>query len=162
MKDNGRPVILVFVHYYLPGYKSGGPVRTIANMVEALGDEYDFRIVTSDRDVTDTEPYPDAVEGRWVRVGKAQVLYLSPAQKSLRHIGDILRTTPHEALYLNSFFDPDFTLKPLLARKLGLAPATRCILAPRGEFSEDALRLKSTKKTAFLLAAHMGRLHRDL
>ena len=38
-------VILCFVAYYLPGYRSGGPVRTIANFVDHLGDEFDIRIV---------------------------------------------------------------------------------------------------------------------
>ena len=39
-----RITVLAFVACYLPGYKSGGPVRTITNMVEKLGDEFDFRI----------------------------------------------------------------------------------------------------------------------
>lgn len=157
-----RPVILAFVRYYLPGYKSGGPLRTISNMVEALGDEFDFRIVTSDRDATDTQPYSDFVEDMWKKVGKASVLYLSPAQKGVRAIARILRETPHDVLYLNSFFDPDFTLKPLLARRFGFALKTRCVIAPRGEFSEGALRLKSLKKKTFLLAAGMVGLYRDL
>lgn len=31
-----KPKILTFVGYYLPGYKAGGQLRTIANMVENL------------------------------------------------------------------------------------------------------------------------------
>ena len=161
-QENPRPVILTFVRYYLPGYKAGGPLRTVSNMVEALGAEFDFRIVTSDRDATDTAPYPDIVEGAWRKVGKARVLYLSPARKGLLHIASILSGTPHDILYLNSFFDPVFTQKPLIARRLGLAPTVRCVLAPRGEFSEGALALKSGKKKGFFLAARAGGLYRDL
>jgi len=40
--------ILGLVEYYLPGYKSGGPVRTIANMVNQLSDHFEFWIVTRD------------------------------------------------------------------------------------------------------------------
>lgn len=160
--EKDRPIILAFIHYYLPGYKSGGPIRTIANMVEALGDSFDFRIVTSDRDATDTEPYPGMANGVWKTVGKAQVLYLSPQEKSLGHIARVLRDTQHDVLYLNSFFDPDFTLKPLLARRLGLAPKTPCILAPRGEFSDGALEIKAAKKKVFLPAARMAGLYRNL
>ncbi|EXL10141.1 glycosyltransferase family 4 protein [Aquamicrobium defluvii] len=160
--EKDRPIVLAFIHYYLPGYKSGGPIRTIANMVEALGDSFDFRIVTSDRDATDTEPYPDVTDGVWKTVGKAQVLYLSPQEKSLGHIARVLRDTQHDVLYLNSFFDPDFTQKPLLARRLGLAPRTHCVIAPRGEFSESALRLKPLKKRAYMLAARVMQLYRGL
>jgi glycosyltransferase involved in cell wall biosynthesis len=149
-----KPVVLVFLHYYLPGYKSGGPIRTIANLVEALGDEFDFRIVTSDRDATDSEPYPGLLSpGQWARVGKADVLYLPPDRKGLRAIAGILRATQHDTLYLNSFFDPVFTVMPLLARRLGLFPKRRCVVAPRGEFSPGALRLKAPKKRAYLTAS---------
>ena len=47
-----RPQILCFVDYYLPGYKAGGPLRTIINMVSQLGGEFEFLIVTRDRDFT--------------------------------------------------------------------------------------------------------------
>ena len=40
--------VLVFVSNYLPGYRGGGPIRTIQNMVENLGDEIEFLIVTRD------------------------------------------------------------------------------------------------------------------
>src|SRR5690606_13980179 len=119
--NSSRPVVLTFVHYYLPGYKSGGPIRTIANMAARLGDEIDFRIVTCDRDATETAPYPHlADEESWLDVGKAKVLYLPPSRRSLRNMSRIMRETPHDILYLNSFFDPVFTLRPLLARRLGL------------------------------------------
>ena len=54
-----KPIILVFVRHYLPGYRSGGPVRSLANLVDNLGDSLDFRIVTMDRDASDTVSYPD-------------------------------------------------------------------------------------------------------
>lgn len=158
-----RPIILTFTRHYLPGYKSGGPIRSIANLVEALGDEFDFRIITSDRDATDAEPYPGLDARReWKSVGKAQVLYLPPGGKSLFQIARILRETPHDILYLNSFFDPVFTVQPLVARRLGLAPKARCIIAPRGEFSDGALGIKAWKKTPFLLAAKPAGLYRGL
>jgi len=47
MSEENKRVILVFVSFYLPGYKAGGPVRSIANIVDHLNDEFYFRIVTS-------------------------------------------------------------------------------------------------------------------
>ncbi len=111
-----RPVVLTFSRYFLPGYKGGGPIRTIANMAEALGDEIDFRIVTSDRDARDISAYPNVEVDKWNDVGKAQVLYLSPRSKNLSNISNILKNIRYDVLCLNSFFDPDFTIKPLLVR----------------------------------------------
>jgi len=163
MRPTARPVILTFVHHYLPGYRSGGPVRTISHMVAALGDQFDFRIVTADRDARDAEPYPGLpAAGTWVEVGGAQVLYLAPQERSLGSVARLLRQTPHDILYLNSFFDADFTFKPLLARRLGLAPRARCTIAPRGEFSEGAQALGAWKKEPYIRGAQMLGLYRDL
>lgn len=158
-----RQIVLTFTRHYLPGYKSGGPTRSIANLVEALGDEFDFRIVTSDRDATDAEPYPGLeAPGEWKSVGKAQVLYLPSGGMGLSRIAGILREVPHDILYLNSFFDPVFTFRPLVARRLWLAPKTRCVIAPRGEFSLGALDIKTWKKRPFLVAAKAAGLYRGL
>ena len=42
--------ILILNGRYLPGYKDGGPVRSIKNLTDRLGEKYDFRILTVDRD----------------------------------------------------------------------------------------------------------------
>lgn len=158
-----KQIVLIFARYYLPGYKAGGPIRSIANLVDALGDEFDFRIVTSDRDATDVEPYPGLdAPGEWKSVGKAQVLYLPPDGMGLFRIAGILREVRHDILYLNSFFDPVFTIRPLVARRLGMAPKTRCVIAPRGEFSLGALDIKTWKKRPFLLVAKVVGLYRGL
>jgi len=53
-------------------------------------------------------------------------------------------------LYLNSFFDSEFTIKPLLARFLGEIKTKPVVLAPRGEFSKGALKLKALKKRTYI------------
>ena len=37
MVNMHTPTILVIIDYYLPGYRTSGPVRTTSNMVEWLG-----------------------------------------------------------------------------------------------------------------------------
>lgn len=162
MSGDGRPVILTFVAVYLPGYRAGGPLRSIANLVEGLHDEFRFRIVAGDRDLHADAPYPGLVPGRWHSVGHSEVRYLAPAERSLMAMARLLRTTPHDVLYLNSFFDPQFSILPLTALRTGLAPAKRVVLAPRGEFSPGALALKSFKKRAFMSAARWVGLHRGI
>ena len=70
----------MFVGYYLPGFKSGGPVRTISNMVEWLGDEFDFKIITSNCDLGDTKPYPK--QG----LLDAEVLYVSQRDMTFKNL----------------------------------------------------------------------------
>lgn len=152
-------IILTFVGYYLPGYKAGGPVRTLANMVDRLGDEFQFKIVTADRDFEDTKPYPGIKIDDWNRVGKAEVFYMSPNRRSLMDFRKLLCSTEYDILYLNSFFSPHFTIKLLLLRWLLLISDKPLIIAPRGEFSLGALGLKSLKKRVYLLMAKSFRLY---
>lgn len=111
--------ILTFSVYYLPGYKGGGPVRTIENMVSHLDQEIEFWIVTRDRDLGDTVPYPAIKRGIWQKVGGAYVYYLPAEAVNFTAVGDLINNTPHDIVYLNSFFDPVFTIYPLLHRFFG-------------------------------------------
>lgn len=157
-----KPSVLVSVAHYRPGWRFGGPTRTIANLVDHLGAEIDFHIVTSDRDYGETQPLEGITADRWQRRGAANVLYLSAANHGLTGMARVLRESPTDVLYLNSFFHPAFTVNPLLAMKLGLADRRPCVLAPRGECAPAALQIKRAKKSAFMSGARLARLYSGL
>lgn len=153
--SNTKPTITVFVRYFLPGFKSGGPIRTIANIVDHLGMDFTFRIITSDRDALDDKPYPGMSLNKWNRLNNAFVYYLVPGIKSLLRLPTLInRSRPH-AIYLNSFFSPRFTILPLICIRLRLAKKCSIVLAPRGEFAIEALKFKYWKKTSII---QLGRL----
>lgn len=151
------PRIFVLVDVYLPGFKSGGPLRTIENMVDRMAG-FEFFIFTRDRDFGDDAPYTDIRAEQWNDVGKARVFY--SAGMTMRSIRlQISAVKPH-LIYLNSLFSSD-TIKVLLMRRAGLLPAIPVVLAPRGECSPGALGLKRLKKRAYLVVAPRL-LYRDL
>lgn len=162
MNSSTKPIILTFVRHYLPGYKSGGPVRTIDNAVEQLGDELQFKIITSDRDAYDTTAYPNVCVNEWNRVGKADVFYCSSKWSTYRNLGQLIRRTDYDVLYLNSLFDPTFSIVPLLSMRIGLLLNKPVILAPRGELSSGALGLKAAKKGIFIAVSKIFGLYRDV
>jgi glycosyltransferase involved in cell wall biosynthesis len=157
-----KPKIIIFVSHYLPGYKSGGPLRTIVNLVDHLTDDFDMLIVTKDRDLGESKPYHDVEANQWQQVGRAKVYYVSPERCTVRNIAAIIKSTPHDVLYLNSFFDFAFSIKPLIARKLGWVSDKPIVLAPRGEFSEGAINLKAHKKRLFIRLTKMLGLYNNL
>ncbi|MCP5056939.1 MAG: glycosyltransferase [bacterium] len=157
-----RPIALTYMVHYLPGFQAGGAMRTLLNMVEAIGDDVEFRIVTKDRDFLATEPYPDVPPGEWVRVGKAHVLYVAPENLSSNYFAELARTTPHDLVYCPSFFDPRFTLLPLLLHWLGRTPQVPVVVAPQNELSPGALSLKALKKRTFLTLAKLLGFHRGV
>jgi len=158
----GRPVILVLIDYYLPGFKAGGPVRSLSNMVATLSDEFEFRVVTRDRDLRETEAYEGVEPGRWSDAGDAKVLYLPPGPGRVSGIANVLRSVPHDICYQNSLFSPCSGILPLVLRRLRRARGGPVILAPRGELSPGSLSKKAPKKRAYLTSAKILRLHAGL
>ncbi len=155
-----RPRIAVLVGHYLPGSKAGGPIRSVANLVAALGEEFDFQILARDRDLGDRIPYPQLNEG-WSRVGLASVRYLSAWTPTRRGVRATIAETRPELVYCQSYFSPRFSIVPRILKRTG---RLRCplLVAPRGEFSPGALAQKETKKRIFLALGRWLRLDREV
>jgi glycosyltransferase involved in cell wall biosynthesis len=155
-----KPTILTIARYYLPGFRAGGPIRSIANLVECLRDQYDFKIVTCDRDLGDKQPFRNSALDHWANVGNVQVHYTPTGVRALVAIARVLRKTPHDILYLNSFFDPIYSLWPLVIRRFFPGSLTAVVIAPRGELSPGALKIKRWKKSPFLALMRRSSIHR--
>ena len=156
-----KPIVLLPVRYFLPAYKAGGPVRTLKAMVEYLSDTHQFKILALDRDLGERSPFPSIRLNEWNQAGLAKVRYFPPNLMLPFRLVRTLRNSEFNILYLNSFFDPMFTLVPLLARRLGLVPDKPVIVAPRGELSPGALAQKRLKKLIFLKIASLLGLYRN-
>ena len=146
-----RPRIVVVADHYLPGWKAGGPIRSLSNLVAELGDEFDFRVVTRDRDRDDSEPYPGVALDSWVTVGKAGVFYGTPTTLSPRRLNRIIAEAKPQLVYLNSVFSR-LAMAYLAARRLQRAkPAV--VINPRGELDPGAMSIKPLRKKVYLTAA---------
>jgi len=157
-----KKVVICFVHFYLPGFRSGGPTRTVANFVDHLSNEFDIRVICCDRDLGDDKPFSDLLSNKWNKVGNSKVYYISPKKTNLFNISKILRETSHDILYLNSFFSYGFAIIPLLAKFFKLVPKVPIIIGPRGEFSNGALSLKAFKKKLFIKFVKTIGLYKNL
>jgi glycosyltransferase involved in cell wall biosynthesis len=153
------PQILIIADWYLPGYKAGGQVTAVSNLVELIGDSFEIFVFTRDRDLTDRRPYPGVRPDEWTSVGKARVLYSQ--NLSFRNVRRLIYATRPEIIYLNSAFST-LGIKILFLQKLGLLPACAIVLAPRGEFSPGALSIKKWRKSAFVNCASRAGLYRDV
>jgi len=153
-----KPVILVVTGYYFPGYKAGGVLRNIVNTVDNLCDRFEFKIVTRDRDLGDAVAYSDVRPGEWQPVGNASVCYLPPEAETVSRLNRLLDATPHDVLYLSSYFEP-LTIRVLLGRKLRGIRRPEVIVAPFGEFAEASLTQKYPKKFVFMTVARLAGLY---
>ncbi len=155
-----KPTVLIFCNYYLPGYKSGGGMRSIVNMVAHFKNQIDFRVVTFDHD-GDGKPYTTVKINEWNEVEGTQVYYLSKDKIKISKLRQLIEEVQPNSIYLNSVFSV-MSIFILTLKKLKLIPKMGVILAPEGELSEGALKLKATKKKAFTKFAKSSGLYRDL
>lgn len=156
------PTVLIIADYYLPGFESGGAARTLANMVERLGDRFDFRLICRDHDgVFNRESYTTVNVGEWNAVGNAQAFYLRKDQINSRTLRTLVAEVEPDAIYLNSFFSR-LTILTLALLKFRRIAKTPIILAPEGEFSPGALEISSLKKNLFIPNAKAFLLSNDI
>lgn len=135
--------------WFLPGYKAGGPIRSVANMVRALSEDFDFYIVTRNTDLSDDKPYREIEPNKWYLKYSAHVYYLSVDNYSKDKIKTLIGERNYDVLYLNSLYSSQYALNPLRIRNKHF-PDLKTVLAPRGMLGAGALQTKSLKKAIFL------------
>ncbi|MFM7105051.1 MAG: glycosyltransferase family 4 protein [Flavobacteriales bacterium] len=138
--------ILVFSDWFSPGFRAGGPIRSLVNLTEALGLPFD--IITRNTDHYSSTTY-DLPVGEWVQhSAHVRVMYLPAAELSLSQIRNLMQGD-YRWIYLNSLWSPRFTILPLIAASLN-GKTSRIIIAPRGMLKAAALAIKAPKKKLLL------------
>lgn len=140
--------ILIICDYYLPGYQSGGGLRTIVNTVERLKNRFDFFIITRDND-GDGIIYTTVKIDEWNNTENAQVYYLSQKNLKISKLRELIYEVKPHSIYINSVFSR-LSIYVLILNKLKALTHFNIILAPEGELSPGALQVKSPKKKSFL------------
>jgi hypothetical protein len=101
-----RKKVMVFCDYYLPGFKSGGGMWTVVNLVERFSDNYEFYVVTRNHDgKADRKPYDSVKNGRMEQRGLAKVFYLGPRATLRGELSvNCSRKINPDIVFLNSVF----------------------------------------------------------
>jgi glycosyltransferase involved in cell wall biosynthesis len=155
-----RPTILVLLGCFWPGNDSSGPNQSFKALATARGDEFDFRLVARDRPTG--APSEGANTQTWVDLGFARARYRQIGRLGAKNLRELINQTPHDALWLNSMFDREFSLPALALRRLGLIARKPTLLSPRGEFGAGALDIKAGRKRLFFDIARRADLWRGV
>ena len=133
--------MLIAIGAYFPALNFGGPVISIDNICRQLQGDIDFYIVTLDHDLKSSKRLRRIKEG-WNDIGYANVLYLSDKEVNYKNLYAIIESINPDIIYTNNFFWGQFTVPFFrIAKKTG----RRLIVAPRGEFFENAMNKKYKK-----------------
>ncbi len=144
---HSKPTILIFIDWFLPGYKAGGPIQSIANFIHRLKDELDISVVTSNTDLGEKTGYPGIKTNQWIHKPGYRIMYLNAQNQNLNKYKSLVQEQKYHFIYFNSLFSIKFTLLPYLASK---KTSSQLIMAPRGMLGAGALAIKKRKKQLFL------------
>jgi glycosyltransferase involved in cell wall biosynthesis len=158
-----RKRILIFIASFLPGFRAGGPVRSIANFSALLKNEFDIYIVTSNHEYEEKKPYPNIKSNEWFLSTDLDLhlYYISDDQIGYYKIKEIIKDLAFDTLYLNGLWNYKFTFLPLIAC-VRLRRKETIILNPRGELNKGAISIKSGKKKLFLFVFKLLGLHNKI
>ena len=150
--------ILILTGRYLPGFKDGGPVRSILNLTEWFGEEYDIRIMCLDRDHGDEKPYDGIKINEINHAGKADIYYSGEGKFSFSEIKKLINDS--DFAYVCGIYN-NYAIRSMILYRFGMI---KCpfVVAPMGSFSKGALAIKSTKKQLFLKAMKLLGLFKDV
>lgn len=140
--------VLIFIDWFYPAYKAGGPIKSVYNLIKGLNEEFNFSIICSNLEMDNK--VLDLIPNKWTFFEEIPIIYLSkPFQNSNRY-NILFDEVKPDLIYYNSLFSKQFTLMPyLLFKKKGV----RQVIAPRGMLGKASLEIKPLKKWAFLALA---------
>lgn len=153
--------VICVLDYYLPGYKGGGPIRSISNMQAILKDDIEIDIFTRDRDLGSTNAYSDIEVNRWTNISHGRVFYATPKMFSPAGLNEAIRSEKYDILYLNSFFSLKSSIINYFYFRKAF-PHLKILIAPRGEFSTGALSIKWLKKKLYICLCKLTRAYHDV
>jgi glycosyltransferase involved in cell wall biosynthesis len=140
--------ILIFIDWFIPAFKAGGPISSVRNLCNALNEDYDIYVVTSDTDLGETNPLKGITSNKWQTIENVQVLYLPYENQTKEKYIEIYKELRPDAVHLNSLFSKFFTLYPLAILKKA---RTKIIVSPRGMLGPESLKIKPLKKKLFFI-----------
>jgi len=142
---NPKTKILIAIDWYRPAHKAGGPITSIENLVNLLGDEenLEFYIICGLFDYGAAEPLPVEQE-TWVKLGKAQVQYWHPKRLNLNTWKQVIQQLKPHVIHMQGLWSIKFSILPLLAAQScrKAMPTTKFIVSPRGMLTPQALKQK--------------------
>jgi glycosyltransferase involved in cell wall biosynthesis len=157
--------ILFFYEHFLPAWKAGGPIRSIAELVHALHSEYAFHVLTSAFDHNEKKPMDFILTDQWVEWEReAQVYYHGKHSTSISFFNKQIGRLAPNIIFINGLFSFKYNMIPLLAalRYKKSKRNIKIILSPRGMLHPGALSQKKIKKSLFLYLFRLSGLPNKL
>lgn len=153
--------ILIYIDWFYPGFRSGGPARSVWNMVQKLKNDYNFFVFTRNIDYVEDTPYLNIEKNRWIFLEEGlRVWYQDHKNLSRKTILQPLKSLDWDICYINGIYSYYFSILPTLASRQ--YKGKKVIVCPRGMLSSGSIAVKGVKKKNFVRLARQFGLYRHV
>ena len=150
---NKKVKILITIDWFLPGTLSGGPVRSYANLIEYLKEDFEFYIITRNTDYGSTEAYKGITPNKWVSFNEStKIYYISESKLIKAHLKTIISDLEFDIAFINGIYSWYFSILPIFILKKEHKPI---IVSARGMLNSQAFSVKRKKKKIYLAIARL-------
>ncbi len=107
-------VLGIFTNYYVPGFKAGGPIRSVFNLVNVLSKKkLKIIIYTYSKDFKSNTYYENIVFDKLINSfdKNCKIIY-SKKKFNIKQVFKFIKKS--NILYFNSFFNFHYTILPLI------------------------------------------------
>lgn len=158
----GSVKTVIFTAGFPPAMNGGGPIQSAEALVKAAPAEFQAFVVTSNRDLGETDLLPVA-QNQWGRHDEIPVYYVAANSIiEMKRVFASIRLIAPDIVHFNSFFSPRFTILPLIVWRLGYWGRPKIILSPSGEFGVGALSRRTFKKRIYISLFRLFRFDRSV
>lgn len=135
--------IFITIPWFLPAFRAGGPIRSIANLVDQFN-MVEYWIFTSDHDVTGIS-LDNIDTGQWTDYNAHTKVWYAKKGHTSQQLTRQIEIIQPDIIFMVGLYSWYFTMVPLLFCK-----ASRKILSVRGMLHPGALGQKNSKKKLYI------------
>ena len=149
--------LLIYINYFYPGINSGGPAKSISNLINLIHKKIDVLIVTKNYDFKSKLTYNLPTNRLLTYKSKAKIIY-----SSKKFSFQTLKKTEigFNNVFLCGFFEP-YTFKTLF-KLIFINPTKKYFILPMGVFSKIHIRQKRLKKRLYTFIFNLFKLYNKI
>ncbi len=144
--------ILIVYSYFYPGYRAGGPIQSLANIITASSSLYEYMVITSAYDLNVSTPYSNIDINSWNTIFIKSVpvtIWYADKKISYKQMRQLFIHAAPDIVFINGLYTRYYFFYPLLIRFFHYHHP-KYILSPRGMLQSGALAVKPFKKYGYL------------
>ena len=145
---------MIFIDWFSPAYKAGGPIQSVLNLVNQKIEGIQYKVICSNKDLGG-ELLQGVKYDKWIQFNShTQVWYNSENKTVLSLLKQLSKWEP-DIFFINGIYSFYYNFLPLV-----FGSKTKKIISARGMLHAGALSQKGLKKAVYLKIWKLLNIHR--